>query len=205
MRFVANLWGYGVQFTFRAVKLVDYRANLTSLQNIPNPFATIILAHLQAQETRQDPNARLAWKLAILRQLYTQGYNREQIIGLFRFIDWVMALPADLTRQFWHEVERFEREQKMPYITSIEQIGREAGLKEGLQEGLKEGLKEGLQEGLRQGLLDGIELALKIKFGAASAEVLPEIRGLTNLEVIRAVYTQLETAQTIDDVRGIYR
>ena len=196
-RYETDLWGYGVHFTFRSVKLLDYRENVTSLENILNPFATIILAHLEAQETRRDPIARFSRKMGILRRLYTQGYNREQVIGLFRFIDWVMALPADLTRQFWQEVEQFEREQNMPYITSIERIGRE--------EGLREGLQEGLQEGLRQGLLDGIELALKIKFGAASAEVLPEIRELTSLEVIRAVYTAIETAQTLDDVRSIYR
>lgn len=136
-------------------------------------------------------------KLAVLRRLYSQGYNRKQIVGLFRFIDWLMALPPELARRFWEEVELFEQEQKMPYITSIERIGRE--------EGLQEGLQEGRQEGLRQGLLDGIELALKIKFGAASEEIVPEIRDLTKLEVIRAVYAQIEMAQTLDDVRQVYR
>ena len=125
----------------------------------------------------------------MLRRLYGQGYNREQIVGLFRFIDWLMALPPALKRRFREELEAFEQEQKMPYITSAERIGRE----------------EGLQEGLRQGLLDGIALALKIKFGVDSAEILPEIQALTSLDVIRAVYVQLETAQTLDDVRRIYR
>ena len=81
----------------------------------------------------------------------------------------------------------------MPYVTSAERIGRE------------EGLQQGLQQGLRQGLLDGIALALKIKFGVASQQILPEIQALTSLEVIRTVYAQLETAQTLDDVRRSYR
>jgi len=199
-RYVTDLWGYGVQFTFRSIKLLDYRAHLSQLEDSRNPFATIVLAHLQAQQTRQDPRARLQAKLQMLRRLYGQGYNREQIIGLFRFIDWLLALPPALAEQFWDEVAILEQEEKMPYITSVERIGIEKGLEQGRQEGRQ----EGLEQGLRQGLLDGIALALKIKFGAASAEILLEIQALSSLDAIRAVYTQIETAQTLDDVRRSY-
>jgi hypothetical protein len=82
-----------VQFTYRVVRLLDYRANLAQLEDSRNPFATIVLAHLRDQETRQSPNVRLAAKVTVLRRLYTRSYNREQIVGLFRFIDWLLALP----------------------------------------------------------------------------------------------------------------
>ena len=170
---------------------------MAPLTETRNPFATIVRAHLQAQQTRGDSIARFAEKLGILRGLYRQGYSREQIVGLYRFIDWVMALPPALERRFLDQVEAFEEENQMPYVTSAERIGRE--------EGLQESRQEGLQTGLRQGLLDGIALALKIKFGAASAEILPEIQALSSLEAIRAVYAQIETAQTLDDVRRSYR
>jgi hypothetical protein len=52
-----DLWGYGVRFTFRSVKLLDYRARVTELEDNRNPFATIVLAHLRAQETRGNPAA----------------------------------------------------------------------------------------------------------------------------------------------------
>jgi hypothetical protein len=195
-RHEAELWGYGVRFTFRAVKLLDYRHDLSSLDDSRNPFATIVLAHLRAQETRHDPHARLIAKLALLRRLYQQGYNREQIIGLFRFIDWLMALPPSLAVQFWEAVERLEQEQQMPFITSVERIGIEKGREEGRQ--------EGREEGMRDGLLAGIELALKIKFGTAGQEIVPEIREITSLEVIRAIYARLETARSLDDVRQVY-
>src|SRR5205814_356023 len=122
--YTAELWGYGVRFTFRAVKLSDYRAQLAQLETSHNPFAAIVLAHLRAQETRRDPGARLAAKLALVRRLYNLGYNREQILGIFRFIDWVMRLPDDLSRQFWVELQRLEANEQMPYITSVERIGR---------------------------------------------------------------------------------
>jgi hypothetical protein len=100
-----------------------------------------------------------------------------------------MALPRELERRFREELEQFEEEQKMPFVTSAERLGRE----------------EGRQEGLRLGLLDGIELALRVKFGAASQEIVLEIRHLTDLAVIRAVYAQIEPSRTIEDVRGVYR
>jgi hypothetical protein len=31
---------------------------------------------------------RKAWKWSLTRMLYERGYGREQIINLFRFIDW---------------------------------------------------------------------------------------------------------------------
>jgi hypothetical protein len=202
------LWGYGVQFTFRAIKLLDYRADLAQLEDSRNPFTTIVLAHLQAQETRESPPTRLAAKLALLRRLYGLGYNREQIVGLFRFVDWVMALPPELAQRFWAELQTIEEEHKVPYITSVERIGREAGLKEGLekgrQEGLQEGREEGHQQGMREGLLDGIELALELKFGEAGRAIIPEIRRIDDLTVIRAIYREIPPARTLDDVRRVY-
>jgi hypothetical protein len=78
------------------MKLLDYRTDRSPLVESPNPFATIVLAHLWARETRRDPSARVTAKLRMLRRLYRQGYNREQIEGLYRFVDWLLALPADL-------------------------------------------------------------------------------------------------------------
>ena len=57
------------------------------------------------------------------------------MLELFRFIDWVLTLPAGLETRFQTEVERLERERQMPYITSIERMGIEKGRQEGLQQG----------------------------------------------------------------------
>lgn len=188
-----DLWGYGIRFTFRTVKLIDYRPRLAQLEASQNPFAFVVLAHLRAQETRRDPDARLRAKLEVMRRLYTLGYNREQILRLFRFIDWVMRLPENLEHAFWTDWREYEEKTQMRYITSVERIGRE------------EGREEGRHEGLREGLLAGIELPLKLKFGPAGQEIIPEIRRLTDLALIRAVYARIETATTIDEVREVYQ
>ena len=108
-----------------------------------------------------------------------------------------MTLPPELEHRFREELELFEEEQKMPYITSIERLGRE--------EGLQEGIQIRLDQGLRRGLLDGIELSLRAKFGATSQDALLEIRQLTDLTIIQAVIAKVETSRTIEEVRDVYR
>jgi hypothetical protein len=93
------------------------------------------MAHLKPQETRDERNGRMAWKLAITRQLYEQ----EDVINLFGFIDWVMSLPEELDQQFWQEVRNLEEERRMPYLTSVEKIGINKGFRRGLLEGIELG------------------------------------------------------------------
>jgi hypothetical protein len=93
------------------------------------------MAHLKPQETRDERNGRMAWKLAITRQLYEQ----EDVVNLFGFIDWVMSLPEELDQQFWQEVRNLEEERRMPYLTSVEKIGINKGFRRGLLEGIELG------------------------------------------------------------------
>lgn len=99
-----------------------------------NPFATVIMAHLKAQETYKAQQQRKAWKLLLTKRLYEQGYKREDILKLFKFIDWVIQLPQELTKTFWQELNQYEQEHSMPYITSIERLGITKGLEQGRQE-----------------------------------------------------------------------
>jgi hypothetical protein len=78
------LWGCEVQLTFPVLKLLDYAGQEAWLEQHPNPFAVIILAHLQAKATRHDPEARYAWKWRLVRSLYERGYKRQDILELFR-------------------------------------------------------------------------------------------------------------------------
>ena len=56
------------------------------------------------------------------------------MLGLFRLLDWVLALPEPLEYTFQHDLARFERENNMPYITSFERFGRKEGREQGLEE-----------------------------------------------------------------------
>ena len=88
------------------------------------------LRPLQALATRRQPEKRAETKFRLIRGHYGCGLTRPQLLGLFRLLDWVLALPKPLEYTFKQDLARFEKEHSMPYITSIERIGREEGRKE---------------------------------------------------------------------------
>ena len=107
-----------------------------------NPFAWLTAAHLQALATRRNPRKRAEIKFRLIRGLYHCGLSRGQVQQLFRLLDWILALPKDLEYTFKQDLARFEKENNMVYITSVERILREEGRQEGRQEGFEEGLAQ---------------------------------------------------------------
>uniref|UniRef100_B8HQ21 DUF4351 domain-containing protein n=1 Tax=Cyanothece sp. (strain PCC 7425 / ATCC 29141) TaxID=395961 RepID=B8HQ21_CYAP4 len=116
-----------LSFRFGRVKLLDYRDRFAELEQRTNPFAVVVMAHLKAQATRRDDQQRKISKLSLIRRLYEGGYTRQEVINLFRFIDWVMILPEALKQEFWRSLKTYEEERRMPFITSVEEIGFERG------------------------------------------------------------------------------
>jgi hypothetical protein len=144
------------------------------------------MAHLKAQETRSNARERFSSKLYLTRRLYEQGYEREDVINLFRFIDWVMSLPEELEQDFWREVTQLQEDRRMPYITSIERIG--------------------IKKGIKQGLLEAIELGLRLKFGDEGLEILPEISEIEDVEQLKAIISGLlTTVNTLEELRQLYQ
>ena len=47
----------------------------------------------------------------------------------------MMSLPEKEEKIFWEELENYEKEDKMPYITSVERIGIQKGIQQGVQKG----------------------------------------------------------------------
>jgi hypothetical protein len=122
-----ELWGCRIQFEFPVVKLLDYGGNWSDLENSSNPFALVVMAHLKAKETRSDDQERKAWKFSLTRRLYERGYERQDILSLYRFIDWVLVLPEGLEREFQEDLQRFEQERQMQYVTSVERMAMQKG------------------------------------------------------------------------------
>ena len=94
---------------------------------------------MKAQETRHDPDQRYAWKLRLIKSLYQRGYEKQDILELFRFIDWLLELPEGLEEQLWNELETYERGEVMPYVTSVERIGIKKGMVIGEEKGIPQG------------------------------------------------------------------
>ena len=75
------------------------------------------MAHLKAQETRGQQQERKRWKLSLIRRLYRGGYEREKIVNLFKFIDWVMQLPQELENP--HEYQSSHFWASVPCLTTL--------------------------------------------------------------------------------------
>ncbi|UUM21242.1 hypothetical protein [Mycoavidus sp. SF9855] len=114
--------------------MLDYRGQEALLLKIANPFGTIVAAHLAGLETRSTPEARYASKLALTRKLYDKGLDRKAISNLYIFIDGVLTLPENLEIRYNSSIKELEQECNMPYVTSIERLGRQEGIQRGHRE-----------------------------------------------------------------------
>jgi hypothetical protein len=90
----SEVLGCEVKFKFPIVKLLDYKEKWEELEEDENPFAVVVMAHLQTQETRHTypaelgkPEERFEFKWKLIRSLYERGYRKEDIRKLFHFID----------------------------------------------------------------------------------------------------------------------
>lgn len=126
-----NLWACRLRFEFPVVKLIKWLPRLAELEANPNPFAAIVAGHLLGQQTRRNAQQRLAHRLRLMRGLLQRGLSREDIERLLNLIDWFMALPPAEEAIFWEEIERYEKENIMPHMTSIEKRGPVRGRAEG--------------------------------------------------------------------------
>jgi hypothetical protein len=124
--YVRERWGCALRFRFPIRKLLDLQVRWAELEADPNPFALVVMAHLKAQESK-DGATRKGAKMRLVRLLYQRGYSREDILELFRVLDWLLQLPDGLEREFRRELIAFEEQTDMPYITSIERLGRQEG------------------------------------------------------------------------------
>ncbi|MBF0145421.1 MAG: cytosolic protein [Magnetococcales bacterium] len=135
--FSYDIWGVKQLYRFISVKLLDYSE--AELEQSNNPFAMVTLAHLHAKKTQHRTEDRYHAKWNLIRKLYQNGFNRQQVIDLFRFIDWVLHLPEEADKRLWKKIADFEERKKMPYISSVERFGQQIG------EGIGE--KRGIQIG----------------------------------------------------------
>ena len=91
----------------------------------------IITNYVSEAVARQERH----YELRIGAKRLDLGWLEQDIRNLYRFIDWVMILPRELSAEFWEQFKQFEIERSMSYITTGERIGYERGKQEGRQEG----------------------------------------------------------------------
>ncbi len=162
--FSYSVLGSETSIHFPIAKLTDYHDMVNELLTMDNSFAVVTATHIMTQQTRKNAVARYKAKQLLVRLLYQRQWDKQRIIDLFSVIDWMMRLPEELDQQLWQEIEIFEENEKMQYVTSIERIG------------IAKGLQEGRQEGLLEGEAEMLGLMLKHRFGELSDTVVNKLR-----------------------------
>ncbi|HYV37588.1 MAG TPA: Rpn family recombination-promoting nuclease/putative transposase [Gemmataceae bacterium] len=188
-RFGYNMWGCEVGKRFPVAKILNYQGQEQQLEKDRNPFAALVLAQLKAIETKRSPTERQTWKIRLFKGLYDRGLGKQQIQQLLRLVDWMLSLPEELEQVFRQEIDRFEEERKMPYVTSYERLAKQ----------------EGRQEGVCEAFLEVIEMGLEGKFGAAGKRLFREVRNIKEAARLRAIARTLQTAEALDDVRRVIK
>ncbi|TVP66029.1 MAG: hypothetical protein EA343_02015 [Nodularia sp. (in: Bacteria)] len=121
-------------FNFSSVKLLDYQWEELEQRN--NIFAIVVMAHLKTKATNSNLSAREQWKWNLARLLYERGYNRKEIVDLYKVIDLMMALSQDLQLSFEEKLANYQEERKMPLLTNIEQRAIEKTTKQTLKQNI---------------------------------------------------------------------
>ena len=134
-----NSYQYGLGssqliFNFSSVKLLDYQWE--ELEQSNNIFAIVVMAHLKTKATNSNLSAREQWKWNLARLLYERGYNRKEIVDLYKVIDLMMALSQDLQLSFEEKLANYQEERKMPLLTNIEQRAIEKTTKQTLKQNI---------------------------------------------------------------------
>ena len=189
--FLTGRWGNELSFRYPIVKLLDYQQHRPAIEASNNPFAIIVLAHLDALATAHDASARLTVKYTIVRRLRGKGWNREQTEELFRAVNWLLQLPDELENRFWHMLRADEEEAEMPYVTNLERVVQRIAFERGREEGREEGLMRGLRT------------ALQIKFGDAGVALADELRAVADNALLLKIDERLPNAATLDEVRAL--
>ena len=157
--FSNELCGCKASLTFPLVKIIEYDEKPFSEENSKNPFWVVVKAHLEAIKTKNNSKARFNAKLSLAKSMSKAGFLKQQIMDLFRFIDWIITLPKGLEKNFDQEIVKLEEELHMPFVTSIERSGFARGEAEGIAKGEAKGEAKGKAEVARRMLKKGFTVA----------------------------------------------
>lgn len=192
------LWGNELLFRFPNCKLLDFQSQLPILETSQNPFGLLTASTLHAQATKQDATERHAAKTRMVRGLYQAGLGKQEVRDFFRLTDWILRLSPPLEKRFKDELRQMEEEMGMPYITSIERLGRAEGLEQGLERGLEQGLEQGRAEGLKA-LRDVVSDILETRFQGVSAVIQERLAKVSALDQLRALGRLAATAESLEE------
>ena len=174
--------GCSLRFEFATVKLLDWQDKTDELLHDENPFGLLIAAQLTAKLIKDGKN-RVDNLIGYYRLAAQKKLPRELVMQLVVFLEWIVALPEDLTPYYNEQLEHLEEDNKMTYISIIE----------------RQGIEQGIGQGRISTLQNTLQKLLQLKFGEPAAEY--EQRLLQAQEAELTLWTErVLFAESIDAV-----
>lgn len=127
------------------------------------------------------------WKWSLVRGLYDRGYDRNDILKLFRLIDWMMALPEELQQSFEQKLIRYQEERQMPFLSRMELRAMQRGMEQG---------------SLRTARADVIEV-LEIRFEVVPPEVIEAVNQIEDTSVLKQLLRQAIAIPSIAEFKQL--
>jgi hypothetical protein len=180
-----GLGGSQVRVDFLMVKLLDYQWE--DLEQSENIWAIIVMAHLKTKATTNNLREREQWKWNLVRGLYQRGLTKFEIINLGKFIDKMMTLPPQLQLNFKTKLSQYEEENKMPFLSTIEEMA--------LEEGAKSGAKLTNQK--------HIILALQSRFGEIPNSLIETINQIEDVSVLEGLFVPSITINSLEEFQQL--
>ncbi len=120
---------------FPCVYFADFAGQEAALRSEDNAFALLTLVQLVARETADNMAMRYSAKWELIQSMFERGWSRDRIIVLFQALDWSLPLPLRWSARLWRDIEQFEEQQIMRYVSSVERFVRERERQQGYQQG----------------------------------------------------------------------
>nr|VFK68458.1 MAG: hypothetical protein BECKUNK1418G_GA0071005_12371 [Candidatus Kentron sp. UNK]VFK73587.1 MAG: hypothetical protein BECKUNK1418H_GA0071006_12251 [Candidatus Kentron sp. UNK] len=120
----------------------------------------------------------------MIRLMYLRGYSKDQVLTLFRVIDWLLHTPPELEPVFQQTLSTTIEDKKMAYITGIERLG----------------LERGMQQGMQQGEVAVLHRLLQTKFGEKFTDAYRQRIDKADIDTLLDWSEQVLSARSIDEI-----
>jgi hypothetical protein len=186
-RFAYEPCGTKFEAQLRTAHLVEYSDELSSLGADPNPLAVVVCAYRQALKTVDNDEERRRAKVRLVKGLHARGMYEEEIRQLYCLIDGMMGLPRPQADIAWQELCDVERENGRQYISDAEGVFRVAGWAE-----------------VRDNYLRQIEAVLRFKFREPGLALVPEVRRIEDVELLRKIRATVKQGVGLEALRRLW-
>ncbi len=195
--FLREVFGTELKFTNENIKIADYRAMVETLIKENDPIGWFLAAYFACRDTKYDEENRKTKKMDLIKILSSAKMEETIKSIVYTIIDGLLNLLPELQDDFDLELEKFEGEKSMEFIT-------QSGLK-WFMKGEEKGKADGEARGKARGKAEGLALALKLKYGEPGSKFAKKLIGIDNLEILDSIYQGIEADLPLSELKKLLK